>query len=69
MLTIGPRSFQRGTVGLCGSKGYNVTNCQSWRLEKILVLRQSREAAGGTGSSARKFDHPQSLTGRNFAAL
>ena len=26
------RSFQRGTVGLCGSTGFKVTSCQSWRM-------------------------------------
>ena len=34
MLTMGSRSFQRGNVGLCMSKGLKVTSCQSWRFNK-----------------------------------
>ena len=28
------RSFQRGTLSLCGSKGWEVTSFQSWNIEK-----------------------------------
>ena len=31
------RSFHRGTLDLCGSKGCKVISCQSWRFEKNSV--------------------------------
>ena len=32
------RFLQKGTVGLCRSKGCKVTSCQSWRFEKNILL-------------------------------
>ena len=36
MFTTKSRSFQRGTMGLCRSKGCNVTSCQIRGLKRIL---------------------------------
>ena len=39
MLTIGLRSFQRGVVGLCRSKGYKPSSYQIWRSGKNPAAR------------------------------
>ena len=78
-LTMGVRSFQRGTVGLCRSKGCKVTNYQSgckvtnyqsWRM--ILSSRSRTRAARILAllwPNGRIFFKPPTLTDCNFAAL
>ena len=34
-------SFQRNTVGICRSTGFEVTSCQSWRFEKKYATQQA----------------------------
>ena len=65
MLTTSNKSFQSGTLGLCGLRGSKVTSCQSYRVEKILTLGQPHIMHGWPefdtwmmGSSS-KFDSPQ----------
>ena len=66
MLTTGLRSFQRGAVGLCRSKGYKVTSSQTFEVDPIVravhVWFQLR-------LSSRIFFKPSTLPACNFAAL
>ena len=56
------RSFKRGTLSLCRSKGCKIKSCQSWRSEKILPRGRSRTKHERPGfkfrmmGSSSKFD-------------
>ena len=63
------RSFWRGTVGLCRSKGIRSTGCQSWRSKKILPISQVRTHFTCAGPIGRIFCWPQTLTACSSAAL
>ena len=64
------RPFQRDTVDLCRTKDCKVTSCQSWRFEKKFCHSAIvKPRVSGPGSSPGRWNNPQSLTDRNFAAL
>ena len=62
MLTVGFRSFQRGTGDLCWSKGWKVTSCQVGSLKKYLLPGRGWTTCvrpwieTGTIGSSSKFD-------------
>ena len=58
------RSFQRGTVELCRSKGCKVSSSQSWRFEKNSATWPITHC--NPGLIPRQWDHPQSLIDPNF---
>ena len=67
---MGARSFQRGTVVVCRSKGGKVTACQIWRM--ILWSRSGTWVARGLvrlWAICRIFFKSPTLTGCNFATL
>ena len=60
------RSFLKVTASFCIIMGCKVVSYQNWRCERNPAVQSSKD---GTGSIAIQWDHPQSLTDCNFAAL
>ena len=64
------KSFQRGTVGLCKSKGCKVTRFHVWRFEKeFYCLAWVKPHSCSLDSTSGQLDCLQSLMDHNFVAF
>ena len=69
LLPKGLKSYLRGTVDLCRSRGCKSTSYQILKFEKKSAAQETNSTRTGQTQYWGDFDHPQSLTDHKFTAL